>query len=186
MKRLAVLSIAFLFAVTVVQGQSQKTDKGNTKETKKEMKSDRIALKKLSGNTVNIVATNSFNTDFNGATNVQSKRVETFDEFSFTSKDGQKMKAYYDSDGILVGTTQLMTFTDLPISGQKEIKAKYKDYSVGKVVFYDDNEANSTDMILYGVQFDDADNYFVELSKGTKTIVLQVNTNGNIFLFKEL
>jgi len=41
-------------------------------------------------------------------------------------------------------------------------------------------------MILYGIQFEDADNYFVELSKGTKKIVLQVNTDGVVFFFKQL
>ena len=184
MKRLAVLSLTFLFSMTYIFGQNQKTEKA--KESKKEMKSERQALKKLPGNTVNVVATNNFNSDFNGAKNVQSKRVETFDEFSFTSKDGQEMKAFYDSDGKLVGTTQFKTFADLPAKGQKEIKDKYNDYTVGKIVFYNDNEANSTDMILYGVQFDDADNYFVELSKGTKTIVLQVNPKGELYIFKEL
>ncbi len=62
----------------------------------------------------------------------------------------------------------------------------YKDYTIGPVVFYDDNEANSTDMILYGEQFEDADNYFVELSKGTKKIVVQVSPEGVVYFFKQL
>jgi len=39
---------------------------------------------------------------------------------------------------------------------------------------------------LYGVQFEDADNYFVELSKGIKKNVLQVNTEGVVCFFKQL
>jgi hypothetical protein len=54
------------------------------------------------------------------------------------------------------------------------------------VIFYDDNEHNDNDMMLYGIQFEDEDNYFVELSKGSKQIVLQVTPEGNIFFFTEL
>lgn len=186
MKRLAVLSMTFLFAVTIVLSQTQKADKEKTKETKKEAKADRVALKKLEGANVSTIAKGNFSSDFKDAKNVEWKRIDTFDKASFTNKDGQKMSAFYDIDGNLVGTTQFKTFADVPEKGQKEIQKMYKDYTVGQVVFYDDNEANSTDMILYRVQFDDADNYFVELSKGTKKIVLQVNTEGVVYFFKQL
>jgi hypothetical protein len=96
------------------------------------------------------------------------------------------MKTFYDIDGILVGTTQIKTFGDVPVKGQQAIKKNYKDYTIGQVVFYDDNEANDTDMKLYGMQFDDKDNYFVELLKGTNKIVVQVNTEGDVFFFKDL
>lgn len=37
-----------------------------------------------------------------------------------------------------------------------------------------------------GVQFEDTDNYFVELAKGTSKIVLQVSTTGDLIIFKQL
>jgi hypothetical protein len=171
MKKLAVLSMTLLFSLSLINGQTQKTE--------------RKALRKLEGTTVSEQAKVAFNSDFKGATNVQSKRVGTYDEFSFTNKSGGKMEAFYDYNGKLVGTTQVKTFADLPADAQKEIKAKYKDYTIGQVIFFDDNEANDTDMILYGNQFDDADNYFVEVTKGTIKIILQVNTAGSVFFFKE-
>lgn len=73
--------------------------------------------------------------------------------------------------------------TDLPLSAQKQIARQYKDYTVQKVIFFDDNEAVDTDMILYGSQFDDADNYFVELTKDNKSVVLQVSTEGLVGYF---
>lgn len=178
MKKLAILSIMFLFAVTLVQGQTQKAVK--------ETKAERVALRKLEGTKVSVQSTSAFNFDFKGATNVQSKRVDTFDEFAFTASDGKKMKAFYDYDNKLVGTTQVKTFADVPVKGQQQIKKEYKDYTIGQVVFFDDNEANSTDMMLYSVQFEDADNYFVELTKGTRRIVVQVNTEGSVFFLTEL
>lgn len=132
------------------------------------------------------IAKSKYYADFGNVPDVKWKRVGTFDEAAFT-KDGKEMKAFYDIDGKLVGTTTIKTFADVPAKGQKEIEAKYKDYSIGQqVVFFDDNEANETDMILYGVQFDDEDNYFVELTKGTKKIILQVNSEGEVFFFKQL
>ena len=41
-------------------------------------------------------------------------------------------------------------------------------------------------MIMYGVQFDDADNYFVELSKGSSKIVVKVDMKGEVTFFKQL
>jgi hypothetical protein len=186
MKKLAVLSMTFLFAMSIVFGQTQKADKEKTKETKKEVKAERVALKKLEGSDVNTLAKNNFSSDFKDAKDVEWKRIETYDKASFTTKDGKKMSAYYDINGNLVGTTQYKTFADLPEAGQKDIKKNYKDYTIGQVVFYDDNENNDTDMILYGVQFEDQDNYFVEMIKGTDKIVLQVNTKGEVFFFKQL
>ena len=179
MKKLGISIAVFLFAFTLVQGQTKNT------ETKKEQKAGRIALKKLEGTNVSVMSKDNFAKDFGNLPNVQWKRVNTYDEATFM-KDGKEMKAFYDFDSKLVGTTTHVTFADVPAKGQKEIKKQYKDYTVESVVFFDDNEANETDMILYGVQFDDSDNYFVELAKGTNKIILQVNSSGEVFLFKQL
>jgi hypothetical protein len=184
MKKLAILSGTFLLIVAVAQGQVQKTEK--EKGTKKEVKTERKVLKKLEGTDVSVLAKNNFSKDFSDVKIVQSKRVNTFDEFLFTDKNGQEMKAYYDYEGTLVGTTQNKTFADIPDKAQKEIKAKYKEYKIGDVTFFDDNEYNDTDMMLWGLQFDDKDLYFVELTKGTSNIIVQVDTEGRVTLFKKL
>jgi hypothetical protein len=184
MKNLAVLSMTFLVTVAALQVQAQKTEKA--KETNKEQKSDRVGLKKLEGTLVSNNSKIAFNTDFKTATNVQSKRIDTFDEFSFTNNDGQKMTAYYDFNGVLVGTTQDKTIADLPAKGLQKIKEMYKDYTIGPVVFFDDNELNESDMILWGIQFDDADNYFAELSNGTKKTIVKVSPEGFVSFFENL
>lgn len=172
MKKVLALSITFLFAVSVVIGQA----------TKKA----RVPLKKLEGKDVSIVSKNNFATEYGNVPNVKWVRSSNFDEATFI-KDGKEMRAFFDDEGNLVGTTSHVKFADLPEKAQKEIKAKYNDYSINPaIVFFDDNEKVDTDMILYGTQFEDADNYFVELSKGTKRIVLQVNPEGMVTFFKEL
>ena len=179
MKRLAIASLVFLFALSLVQGQTKST------ETKKEQKAGRVALKKLEGTNVSAMSKTSFATDFGNIPDVHWKRVGTYDEAAFM-QDGKQIKAFYAFDSKLVGTTRQVTFADVPAAGQKEIKNKYKDYKIESVIFFDDNEVNTTDMIMYGIQFDDEDNYFVELSKGSKRIILEVVSSGEVFFLKEL
>lgn len=186
MKKVVIFAMTVLFALTVLQTQAQvKQENKKVKETKKELKTERKALRKLEGTQVSELAKTHFKSDFSNATNVVWKRFDTFDQATFI-KDGQKMTAFYDESSNLVGTTAPKKFTDLPAKAQQEIRTKYKDYTVGAVVFYDDNEANETDMILYRTQFDDADTYFVELTKANKTTVLQVDMGGVITFFKNI
>lgn len=177
--------MTLLFVFSVAQAQTKKAEKEKVQEPKKEQKTDRVPLKKLEGTTVSETAKNSFIADFANATNVKWERSGTFDEAAF-DKDGQKLTAFYDSNGKLVGTTSSKTFADLPIKGQQEIKARYKDYSVGQVIFFDDNETNDTDMILWATQFDDEDLYFVEMTKGTSKIILKIDPAGFVSLFNKL
>jgi hypothetical protein len=186
MKKVVILSMTLLFVMSVVSGQAPNKAKTQTQETKKEMKTARVPLKKLEGKEINSVAKEEFNKEFGNIPNVKWERTTHFDEATFV-KNGKEMKAYFDYDGKFVGTTSHVSFTDLPAGTQKEIKSKYKDYTIDPVViFFDDNELNQTDMVLYETQFEDADNYFVLLTKGTKKIVLQVNSEGTVFFFKEL
>lgn len=187
-------ALVFLFAFGNLQAQEPvkkemkseiKTEKKEVKTEKKGIKSERKALHKLEGSQVSERTKNSFYADFGNVPNVKWKRAEFLDEAVFT-KDGKEMEAYYDFDSKLVGTTQVKTFTDIPASAQKEIKKKYADYKIGPVIFFDDNEANDADMLLFDTQFEDADNYFVELTKDNTKQIIQVNTKGELFFFKEL
>jgi hypothetical protein len=185
MKKLVVLSFSVLFALILNQSQAQESGKEQANSTKKEVKSERKALRKLEGNSISEIAKSSFYKDFGNLPGVQWKREMNFDVASFSEK-GQKKEAFYDYDANLVGTTMVKTFADLPANAQKEIKTRYKDYSVGKIIFFDDNEWNETDMIMYGSQFNDADNYFVELSKGNEKIVVRVDIPGFVYNFTKL
>jgi hypothetical protein len=152
---------------------------------KKEKKEERKALRKLEGKQASYQAKQQFAQDFDNVTNVEWKRTNYFDEATFT-KDGHTMTAFYDYQNQLVGTTEIKTFTDLPASAQNTINKKYKDYSIEKVIMFDDNEDNESDMLLYGHQFDDADNYFVELQKDNNAIILQVDMLGNVTYFTNM
>jgi hypothetical protein len=185
MKKLAVIAVTILFTSLATESFAQQKQNVAIKETKKELKEERKALRKLDGTVVSPAAKSNFNKDFPRASNAQWRRIDSYDEVAFTI-DNKKYKSFYDYDANLVGTTSQKTFAELPARGQKEINEKYKDYKVGPILFFDDNEANATDMILYGTQFDDTDSYFVELTKGPEKIVVQMTSAGFVNFFKKL
>ena len=187
MKKIAILSITGLFILAAAFAQPQSPDNETApKEIKKEIKAKRIGHPKLEGKDVSYESKEAFDIDFPKATDVEWERSQIFDEASFNNKDGLKLKAYYDADGKLVGTTQYVTFASIPSKGQEEIKKQYSDYNIGKVVYFKDNEANETDMVLWESPFDGANNYFVELTSGTNNIIVKVDPYGAISFFKQL
>jgi hypothetical protein len=187
MKKVIILPIAFLLALSAAMGQRDKTEMARATSPKQtnEVRLESAPAMATAVVTVPEVVRTTFYSDFGEVGNARWYRESNFDVVDFT-KAGNKLSAYYDPDGVLVGTTEVKTFADLPVKVQERIKARYKDYSIGPVIFFDDNEMNETDMSLWETQFADEDNYFVELSKGNEKIILRVDTQNEIFYFKKL
>ena len=179
MKKLWILSVAAVLFISAAHAQS--ADSGTSK--KQIRKEKRQALKKIPGAGISVEVKQAFAGDF-GNPMVSWERTDIFDIANFTS-NGVAMTAYYDADAQLIGTVVHKTFADLPVKAQQTINSQYTGYTKGAVIFFDDNEANATDMVLYDLQFDDIDSYFIELSKDGKTIVLQVTMGGQVANFTQ-
>jgi hypothetical protein len=132
----------------------------------------------------NYTTEQNFMVDFPNATNVSWKRAG-FEEAIFTL-NGKEMKAFYDYEHELIGTTTQVSYFNMPDNARKYIEKHYSDYTTQSVILFNDNEYNASDMILYGNPFEDADNYFVELSNNNRKIVLQVNMEGLVTFFKDI
>ena len=139
---------------------------------------------KKGGNVISVMSKDQFNEDFGPISKVKWNELAGYDEATF-KENGIKTNAYYDYNSQLVGTTTTKTFTDLPVNAQKEIKTKYKGYTVGPVILFDDAEYNATDILQDPNQFEGADNYFVELTKGKQGIVLRVDPVGYTYYFSK-
>ncbi|WP_320052607.1 hypothetical protein [uncultured Acetobacteroides sp.] len=204
MKQLVILSMSLFFALTVSQANAQENIKKDIKQAKKEikdtrkdkkevikeprasLKEQRRELRSLRGKLVSEQTKSQFNVDFGNLSDVKWERTKDFDKATFT-KDGQIMTAYYDIDAQLVGTTSPKMFADLPAKSQKKINTKYKDYTIGQVIYFDENENYDPDyMVLYNTPFEHLDHYFVELSKDSKRIILIVTKEGDVSIFREL
>lgn len=169
-------------AAITTMAQTTASLQGEKKELNKEKKEVRKQERAIRNSEASYQTKQQFASDFPGATNIAYSRNSNMDEVWFT-QNGVKYKAFYDADAKLVGTTTPKKVSDLPAVAMKEIEKKYNGYNIDKVILFDDNESNDSDMMLYGQQFADADNYFVELSKDSKKIVLQVNMVGEVFYF---
>ncbi|MEO6903963.1 MAG: hypothetical protein ABI315_12560 [Bacteroidia bacterium] len=151
---------------------------------KREVRKDRKELRKINSSEASYQAKQQFISDF-GDVPAKWDKASYFDIVSF-KKDGGPVQAYYDYDAKLVGTTTDKKITDLPSIAQKFIKDKYNDYRVAQVIEFDDNAANESDMMLFNQQFDDEDSYFVELKKPNDTLVLQIDTEGDVYYFTDI
>lgn len=133
---------------------------------------------------VGYLAQTAFYQDFREATDAHWTPGRTMDRVDFVL-NGRNLSAYYDQQANLIGTTSQRAWEDLPDRARKEITKRYPGYTPRDVIFFEDNTYNETDMILYDNRFDDADNYFVQLSDGARELVLQVSPEGNISVFRE-
>ncbi len=148
-------------------------------------KHDRKTLRKLTGSKVSEQSQATFYIQFGNVKDVQWERQDYFDVATF-DKGGQQMKAYFDNDGEMVGTSIQTNLKALPIKAQLEIAKKYGDYSVTDAILYDDNNEQISDIILYGTQMESSDNYFVELKKDNRKVILEVSPEGSVSIFKEI
>jgi hypothetical protein len=131
---------------------------------------------------------NQFTSDFPNASNISFERTKDFNEVNF-NQDGSQLKAYYDYNSQLIGSTVKVSFHDVPEVAQIKILDKYRDYKVADVLKFNvnsDNESyfdNDTYMTLYGNPIDKSSNYFVELKSDNNTIVLEVDLSGQVSFF---
>jgi hypothetical protein len=120
--------------------------------------------------------------DFPNAKSITWTR-SAFTEATFY--DGDVLKtAYYDEDNGLVGTTTDVDYSMLPGKARHYINKKYPGYSVRRVILFDDNESNDTDMFLFNSSFRDEDTWFPVLTSGSKQIILRVTADGNVLFFQ--
>ncbi len=176
------LTIGLLLASALY---ANKTDRMTKKEARKEKREMRTERRNISKSEVSYMMEQQFAIDFPDATEVSFQKSKWFDEGDFTL-NGKRTRAYYDIHSKLVGTTNKVLFSDLPLSAQQDIRKWYTDYQVKEVFMFDDNEENDSDMIMYGSAFEDADNYFVQLEKGSKDIVVKVTPRGIVSYYTQL
>jgi hypothetical protein len=175
----AVVVIAGFFIPVNARMSPGKMDRETRKHIRKEKREER---RELWLHSVNVTTENQFYNDFPGAKEV-SWTENIFAEATFY--DGNILKtAYYSTDNTLVGTTTDVDFSVLPGKAKQYIHKKYPGYTAGKVILFDDNEANDTDMFLFSNSFNDEDNYFALLTKGSKQIILKINMQGAVSFFR--
>lgn len=118
---------------------------------------------------INTKVLNHFQTRFEGASNVHWKTGDLFVKASFTMKE-QRMEAFYDVDGELIGTSYNVTMDKLPARAIKAINERYPDYEVRETIEFDNVK--------------DGLSYYVSVVKEHTKVVLQVSEQGDVTVFK--
>lgn len=189
MKKFGILSatILFLLAFTEVQAKNVKQTalKSEIKSSKESLKTERKELRRIDEKEVSELSKDNLYADFGNVADLKWTRTNYCDVASFM-QNGKEIKAFYDDHSALIGTTSQKTFADLPLKAQNTIKKEYRKYRIGDVLYFEDNQNNDTDMILWDKQFEDADNYFVELRSPHRHLIVQVDPEGEVFFFKQL
>ncbi|HEY5406047.1 MAG TPA: hypothetical protein VIJ92_03130 [Ginsengibacter sp.] len=193
MKKQIILYAAIFFIAAAASAQTNEMlvkndiqkDRFNESEIKTNIHADKRELRKMEGTEVSNLAKAQFKIDFGNIPVDAWERTNNFDEATFV-KNGQVTSAFYDSYAKLVGTTAEKTFADLPHKAQEWINKKYSGYAIADVFFFDDNEFNESDMLIYNMPFNGEDSYFVEVKKNNKAIILQVNKEGDVSYFFRL
>jgi hypothetical protein len=180
-KILLTTAVITLFFTSVKAGTiGHNADKETRRQLRKEKREER---REMWLHSVNRATENQFYSDFPNAKDV-SWTEGAFAEATF--QDGDVFKtAFYDMDNELVGTTTNVDYSALPDRAKLYIEKKYPGYTIDKVILFDDNEANDTDMYLFNSRFEDEDTYFPLLSNGSKQLLLKVTTEGNVSFFQD-
>ena len=193
MKKIIILSAATFILTATIYAQTsmvslKKNSTGQQKEaltSKRKKPAETKELKKLEGTEVSLLAKKDFYQIYGNIPGAVWKRTPDYDQVSFTS-GGEAKTAYYDADAKLVGTMIQKKFEDLPSDAQKYINEKYPAYSKEDVVFFNDNQLNTTDIVVFNRQFDDEDCYYVKMKKDNQEILVKVKMSGDVSFFKKL
>ena len=86
----------------------------------------------------------------------------------------------------MIGTTTIIKVTDLSNTLRKSIKKQYPDCTIGQITYFRESDQGATDMLLYGIQFENQNHYFIELSNNSSKFIAPGESNGDLTFFKQL
>jgi hypothetical protein len=120
--------------------------------------------------TISTKVNEHFVASFKNAKNVEWKVKDNFDRVSFIL-NGEKVQAFYDGDGDLIGTSKTYALDKLPKSALETITTKYTfpEYQVKDCIEF--------------VNSSNEKNYYVSMDKRNETVVLEITKAGMVSVF---
>jgi hypothetical protein len=114
-----------------------------------------------------------FRSSFSNASEISWTKTEKFNKASFLI-DNEKIEAFYDTYGDLIGTSKSIQFDKLPKSAIETITSKYTfpDYQVLECIEF--------------VNADNEKNYYVSMDKNDATVVLEITKKGMVSLYNKI
>jgi len=120
------------------------------------------------GNNVNYWVLNKFNANYQDAKDVSWVVTDKFAKATFLM-DGERMEAYYSTEGEFIAESKAVPPGDLPKSAKRALDKKYKDFKIIEVIQYTTN---------------DKVEYYVSLESAKSSKILKISATGTIDIFK--
>jgi len=118
---------------------------------------------------VNEKVLNAFKTEFVNAQEVEWTISSEYFKASF-QMNGQRIFAFYNTDGELMGLTRNISSAQLPVRLQTSLKKNYSNYWISD---------------LFEVSNSDGTHYYVTLENGTSKVVLKSSTGNDWSAYKK-
>jgi hypothetical protein len=144
----------------------------------------RKELKMLRGNEVRYKSSEAFAIKYPNIKPISTEKVDNLDKINYTLY-GKNLSDFYDENSRFVGTVEVKSYMDLPEKSREFISKKYPGYIPTNIIYLDKNESSENGLVLYNNDMD-RDSYYVEMSKGNKKIVLQVQADGYVNKFTRM
>lgn len=158
-----------------------KKDKKLGEKANPAKKAHRKELRILRENEISYKSSEAFALNYPNIKPTSTEKVDNLDKINYTLY-GKNLSDFYDENAKLVGTVEVKSYMDLPEKSREFISKKYPGYIPTNVIYLDNNEPSQIGLFLYNYEMDQ-DSYYVEISKGNKTIVLQVKNDGYVDMF---
>lgn len=110
---------------------------------------------------------NSFEAQFAGATDVNWIVTADYTKVKFTM-EGEKVEAFYNTNGDVIGTSRKTEFKRLPLSAIQKIKKNYAKYQVTETIEF---------------EFNGDRKYYVSVENETERKILEVSLYGQVTVF---
>lgn len=120
------------------------------------------------GKNVNYWVLNKFNSTYVDAKDVTWIVTDKFAKASFLM-DGERMEAYYTTDGEFIAESKAIPTAELPRAAKKALDKKYKDFTIKEVIEY-----STADRV----------EYYVSLDSPKTSKILKISATGSIEVYK--
>lgn len=110
---------------------------------------------------------NAFEAQYAGATDVNWTVTENYTKAKFTM-EGEKVEAFFSSNGEVIGTSRKTEFKRLPLSAIQKIKKSYGKYQVTETIEFE----------LYGER-----KYYVSVENESDRKILEISLYGDVAVF---
>jgi len=113
-------------------------------------------------------AIHNFNYDFKGAQQVNWTSKNNFIKADFVL-NGQRMEAFYNTSGEIIGTSKNITLDQLPTSAKRTFAKRYNGYTVKEAIRFEGTEESA---------------YYISAENEKESVILKVSDDATVSVFQ--